>query len=420
MQKEFFIKTRNNYFDNVKSPSITILFSGRQLQRTADQDYLFEVNRNFYYLTGINQPQVVLVLLKHEKLQEAHLFIEQNDPVLIKWVGKKLEKEEASELSGIELKNIHYLNSFESFLYGLLNNTRSNFGGYEELYLDLEKRPLEGYTNQALEFANRIQKEYPAITIKDCYENIVYLRMYKHPEEIRLIEESIYTTKGGVEDLMKSATPGLFEYQLESYFDLWIKYHGQKRLAFDTIAASGKNATILHYINNNDVLKNNELILFDLGCQTKFYVSDISRTFPINGKFTKRQKEVYEVVLGVNKKCIEFLKPGVTWQEFNDYAKQLLAEGCKKLGLIKEDSELSKYYYHSIGHSIGLDTHDPTLHKYPIEAGMVITVEPGLYIEEEGIGIRIEDNILITKDGRVNLSEDIIKEVADIEKFMKK
>lgn len=420
MQKEFFIKTRKNYLETVNSPSVTILFSGRQLQRTADQDFPFEVNRNFYYLTGINQAQVILVLLKHKGLEEAHLFIEKNDPVLIKWVGKKLEIEEASQISGIEEKNIHYLESFDNFLFGLFNNMRSNFGSYQEIYLDLEKRQLEGYTNQALEFARTFQQNYPSVRINNCYENIVHLRMYKLPEEIRLIEESIYTTKGGIEELMTTSTPGLFEYQLESYFDLWIKFHGQKKVAFDTIAASGKNATILHYVNNNDVLKNNDLILFDLGCQTKLYVSDISRTFPINGKFTKRQKEVYEVVLDVNKKCIEFLKPGVTWKEFNDYARKLLAEGCKKLGLIKEENEVSKYYYHSIGHSIGLDTHDPTLHQYPLEVGMVVTVEPGLYIEEEGIGIRIEDNILITKDGRVNLSEDIIKEVADIEKFMKK
>lgn len=418
MQREFFIKTRNNYLERIESPSITVLFSGRALQRTADQEYPFEVNRNFYYLTGINQAEVILVLLKNESLKEAHLFIEENDPVLVKWLGKKLEPVEASEISGIEIKNIHYSKDFNSFIFNLFNSTRTTYGTYNKIYLDLEQRPLPGYTNQALEYAKVIQRDYPAVTIKNCYEDIVYLRMYKHPEEIALIKESIETTRGGILDLMKSSAPGLYEYQLEAYFDLWIKYYGNKKRSFDTIAAAGKNATILHYIDNNDVLKEDELILFDLGCQTEFYVSDISRTFPISGKFTKRQHEVYEVVLDANKKCIEFLKPGVTWKEFNDYAKKLLSEGCKKLGLIKDDSELSKYYYHSIGHSIGLDTHDPALHQYPIIEGMVVTVEPGLYIEEEGIGIRIEDNILITKDGRINLSKDIIKEADDIEKFM--
>lgn len=419
MQKSFFIKTRKNFFKKIESPSVTVLFSGRPIQRTADQEYPFEVNRNFYYLTGINQAQVILVLIKNNNLQEAHLFIEENDPVLVKWVGKKLEPVEASKISGIELENIHFLSSFDSFMFKLFNSTRSPQGTYKVLYLDLEQRELPGYTNQALEYSEVIRKKYPAVVIKNCYEDIIHLRMYKHPEEVALMRESIETTKGGIEELMRSSVPGLLEYQLEAYFNLWIKYHGNKKPSFETIVASGKNATILHYVNNDDVLKDKDLILFDLGCQTECYVSDITRTFPINGKFTKRQKEIYNVVLDVNKKCIEFLKPGITWDEYNNYAKKLLSKGCKKLGLIKEDSELSKYYYHSIGHSVGLDTHDPALYQYPIDEGMVITVEPGLYIEEEGIGIRIEDNVLITKDGCINLSKDIIKEVDEIEQFMK-
>ena len=155
----------------------------------------------------------------------------------------------------------------------------------------------------------------------------------------------------------------------------------------------------------------------DVGCYTKHYSSDITRTFPVSGKFTKRQKEVYEVVLDCNKKCIEYAKAGLTWKELNDFAKKILADGCKKLGLIKEDSELIKYYYHSIGHSLGLDVHDPSLMNLGLVEGMVITIEPGLYIAEENIGIRIEDNIQIGLEKSTNLSKDIIKEVKEIEKF---
>ena len=149
MQKSFFIKTRKNFFKKIESPSVTVLFSGRPIQRTADQEYPFEVNRNFYYLTGINQAQVILVLIKNNNLQEAHLFIEENDPVLVKWVGKKLEPVEASKISGIELENIHFLSSFDSFMFKLFNSTRSPQGTYKVLYLDLEQRELPGYTNQA-------------------------------------------------------------------------------------------------------------------------------------------------------------------------------------------------------------------------------------------------------------------------------
>src|SRR5690606_10347603 len=198
----------------------------RPIQRTADQEYPFEVNRNFYYLTGINQAQVILVLIKNNNLQEAHLFIEENDPVLVKWVGKKLEPVEASKISGIELENIHFLSSFDSFMFKLFNSTRSPQGTYKVLYLDLEQRELPGYTNQALEYSEVIRKKYPAIVIKNCYEDIIHLRMYKHPEEVALMRESIETTKGGIEELMRSSVPGLLEYQLEAYFNLWIKYHG--------------------------------------------------------------------------------------------------------------------------------------------------------------------------------------------------
>ena len=158
----------------------------------------------------------------------------------------------------------------------------------------------------------------------------------------------------------------------------------------------------------------------DVGCYTNHYASDITRTFPVSGKFSERQKQVYEIVLDCNKKCIAYAKAGMSWKELNDYAKKILAEGCKKLGLIKEDSELIKYYFHSIGHSVGLDVHDPNLMNLGLLEGMVITIEPGLYIKEWGIGIRIEDNILITCEKAIVLSKNIIKEIKDIEAFLQK
>ena len=215
---------------------------------------------------------------------------------------------------------------------------------------------------------------------------------------------------------MKNHSKVKNEMQAEAYYDFINRSEG-KNASFTSIVAAGKNATILHYVDNNSNIAKEDLLLMDVGCYTKHYSSDITRTFPINGKFTKRQKEVYEVVLECNKKCIEFAKAGITWSEINDYAKRILADGCKKLGLIKEDHELSKYYYHSIGHSLGLDVHDPSLRNLGLVEGMVITIEPGLYIEEEKIGIRIEDNIQIGLEKSENLSKNIIKEVEEIEDF---
>lgn len=418
LTKESFIKHRDRYFEIVQDNSLSILFSGRLKNKTADENYDFEVDKNFYYLTGINQDEVILVLLKSGESKKAILFIEENDPTYIKWYARKLYKEEAEEISGID--EIYYLDAFDSFVFNRLNSTRSGNVLYNTLYLNLERRDQKGFTTLALEYSKKFKKEYPDIEIKSNYNLIVSLRMVKDKEEIELIKASIETTKGGIEALMKNAKPGLYEYQLESFYDQYIKYNGQKEVSFKTIAASGVNATVLHYSLNNTKIGENELVLFDLGTRTDFYISDITRMIPSSGKFSGRQKEVYEAVLRVNKKCIEFLHAGVTWKEYNDFATDLIALECINLGLIKDKSEVRKYYWHSIGHSIGLDTHDPSLNFEPIKEGMTLTVEPGIYIEEEKIGVRIEDDVLITKDGCLVLSKDIIKEVKDIENFMKK
>lgn len=383
--------------------------------KSADEDFEFEVNKNFYYLTGINQANVVLAIIKRET-PKTILFIEKNDPVLSKWVGRKLEKEEASEISGIS--EVRYRDEFEDFFFNLFNAHRNYEKKPEVLYLDLKRNKNPDLTSQEIIFSRKFKDDYPEISVKNAYDIVIGLRTIKRAEEIELIKESLKTTKGGLETLMKMSRPGIYEYQLESYFDQYIKMNGQKTHAFKTICASGKNAAILHYVKNNKVMEAGELVLFDLGARTDFYVSDISRTIPVDGKFTPRCREVYQEVLDVNKKCIEYLKPGITWKEFNEYAKELLVDALKRLGLIKENKELSKYYWHSIGHFIGLDTHDPGNYEETLQPGMVLTVEPGIYIEEEGIGVRIEDNILITAEGVINLSADIIKEIDDIEKFM--
>jgi len=414
MNKHFFETNRKNYLQKIENNSLSLFFSGRVYPKSADEDFEFEVNKNFYYLTGINQEKVVLALVKREE-PETILFIEKNDPVLSKWVGRKLEKEEAAEISGVA--DVRYLDEFEYFLYELFNAHRSYKKKPEVLYLDLKRR--RDFTTQEILFVRNFKKDYPDIAVKNAYDIVVGLRTIKSPEEIELIKASIETTKGGLETMLKVAKPGMYEYQLESYFDQYIKMNGQKTHAFKMICASGKNAAILHYVRNNTLMKEGDLVLFDLGTRTDFYVSDISRTIPVSGKFPERARAVYREVLEVNKKCIDFVKPGVTWPEFNDYARGLLAEAAERLGLIKDRSEIRKYYWHSIGHFIGLDTHDPGSYEIPFKPGMVLTVEPGLYIEEENIGVRIEDNVVVTEDGCVNLSAGIIKEIEDIENFMK-
>ena len=409
---------RKRLFELIENNSFVVVHSGASPFKSADSSYNFFVNRNFYYLTGIDQEDVTLVIGKINKEYKEFLFIDENDPVLVKWVGAKLYKNEASLVSGIDERSILYNNQFDNFMSNYFQSLRYSEGTIENLYLDLERHNQMFYDTFGLSYAKKVKELYPAVNIKNIYNDIVKLRMVKNEDEIALMKESIQTTKEAIYNVMDHHKELDNEMLAEAYHSFILHKNGKVE-SFGSIVAAGKNAATLHYEDNNMPINPSEMLLMDVGCYTKNYSSDITRTFPVSGKFTERQKAVYEVVLDCNKKCIEYAKAGMTWLELNNYAKKLLAEGCKKLGLIKEDTELSKYYFHSIGHSLGLDVHDPNIASLGLLEGMVITIEPGLYIPEENIGIRIEDNIIITKEKAINLSIDIIKEVADIENYMK-
>jgi Xaa-Pro aminopeptidase len=236
-------------------------------------------------------------------------------------------------------------------------------------------------------------------------------------EEIR---KAISITYEGIKNLLIHAKAGMREYQLEAYFDFILKSEGVKHYAFPTICASGKNGTVLHYDKNDDTVTENSLVLLDLGAQYNYYNADISFTFPVSGTFTERQKTFYNIVLKALRETTQLIKPGIPFAKLNEHTKKILAEECIKVGLIMEESELGNYYFHGVSHMLGLDTHDVGKYKdLVLQPGMVLTVEPGLYIEEDGIGIRIEDDVLVTEDGYEVLSKDIFRSVEEIEAFMK-
>lgn len=415
-----FAQRRDKYFNEVKDLSISFLFSGIAPQKSNDQNYHFSVNRNFFYLTGIKQQNVVLMMVKGNEKTDSFIFIEKIDPVKALWDGAGLTFEEASKKAEVPLEHVKDITELNSYLNGLLStNRRAVYGLMDSVYLDLERQSENSLPTKAHMFADEIKAKYAYVNIKTNQLILAELRTVKDEFEIEQVKKAVEITKTGIERIMSEMKPGLFEYELQAEYN-YVLNKNRTTPSFDTIAASGKNATVLHYIDNDSKIPENQLVLFDLGVDYDYYCSDVTRTIPSSGKFTKRQKEVYEVVLEANKKSIEWLRPGVTIKEFNDYGKQILIEGAKKLGLIKEDSEINKYYYHSLGHYLGLDVHDVGNYAKPIPEGALITIEPGLYIAEEGIGIRIEDDVVVTKDGAINLTKDIIKEVADIEAFMKK
>lgn len=411
MEKELFIKNRINLSSKLEENSITLIFAGEAPYKSGDETYLFTPNRNFYYLTGIEREKIILMLVKRNGKVEQTLFIEKNDPVLARWVGEKMPQTEAKEISGIE--NIVFIEEFEKTIGSILNRVK-----IDNLYLDLERQEFNMLTYTSQRFAKSVMERYPYIKVKNIYHEIASLRLIKSEEEVWLIRKAIDITDKGIKELLKNSKVGMKEYELEAYFNFTLKTRGVTDFAFKTIAASGKNATILHYDKNNSEIQDEKLILFDLGAQYKYYNADISRTFPVNGKFTDRQKQVYNVVLKAQEAVNQIARPGILFSVLNDTAKKVLAEGCIELGLIKKAEELPKYYFHGVSHYLGLDTHDVGDRDIELKKGMVLTNEPGLYIEEESIGIRIEDDLLITEDGCENLSKQIVKTVEEIETFM--
>ena len=415
MNKEFFENNRKKLIEEVEDNSIIVLFAGNAPKKSGDENYPFTPNRNFYYFTGIDEEGPILIISKIKGIISERLFIKEIDEERERWVGKSIRNNEAEEISGV--KYIDYLGSFYDYLNRVFSETEEI-----NLYLDMERDSFQDLQGISESFSEEVKKRYPFVRIKNIFPKIIPLRMVKSKEEIEEMKKAIEITIKGVESLMKNAKVGMKEYQLEAYYEFVCRSSGIKDYAFKTIAASGKNATILHYVDNDSEIKDGDLILFDLGAQHNYYNADITRTFPVNGVFSERQKEVYNAVLRVNERVIKTIKPGLEYKELNKMATEWIAEECIKLGLIKNKEEVSKYYWHSIGHSLGLDTHDISNkdRNTIFKEGMVWTVEPGIYIEEESIGIRIEDDVLITSNGVEVLTKDMIKTVEDIEEFMKK
>lgn len=413
--KDYFIKRRERFIATLPNGSVALLFSGLKKNISEDLDYPFIVNKNFYYLTGLNEDNCIYMLVKGETNYKEFFFTEERSKEREMWIGPRLKRHEIEEISG--LSTVYSLNDFDRVLSGYLNvGNQSIYGEIDSVYFNLARKSINNFETIDEIYAKKIKETYSNIYVRSLYNNITKLRMIKDDFEIENICKAISITKDGIYEMMKNASKCSYEYEIESFYTWRLKYHNTSE-SFKTICASGVNATILHYESNNSEAKDNDLVLCDLGSLQNNYASDITRTFPKNGKFTDIQKKIYSIVLEANKKSIEFLAPGVSRIDYENYGRNILAKGLLDLKIIDNLDDIDKYYFHSLGHLLGLDVHDVGQFK-EFKEGMVVTCEPGLYIPELKIGIRIEDDILITKDGRKNLSSGIIKEIDDIEKFM--
>lgn len=404
---------RKKVYQQMEDKSILILYSGIAWHISADAYQHFEVNRQFFYLTGIRRENMVLLIDKcGEKIEET-LFIEPIDPSVERWVGKKMTKQEVTEVSGVE--NVSMIDTLEAALDRVMNRKLPNkvyFDTYRHQYSDLPDYNVV----KAQEFA----KAYPGTAVGNIYPVVAALRMIKDADEVEVTKEAVKITEQALEHVLASLKPGMMEYQVQAEFEYKVKTLGADGMAFPTIAGSGSNGTMLHYETNQGECKEDTLVLLDLGARVRGYNADITRTYPVSGKFTARQKQFYNLVLEANRAVAKMARPGVTLKELNDHCKKVLADGLMTLGLIETEEEVGKYYMHGVSHHLGIDVHDVTVpEQAKLAPGMIITDEPGLYIDEEEIGIRIEDDLLITDEGCVVLSEDIVRTVEDIEAKMK-
>ncbi len=414
--KQKYEERRQSLMAAKQGPCAVCIFSGNAPMKSADEAYPFSVNRNFYYLTGIDRENMVLVLKKNPAGQVTQtIYIEPYDEFLAKWVGGRMRADEVKEISGIE--NVANLPDFHSQMNSWIEATRGM--GKMRFYLDLWRYEENQEDTQAHTFAAWLQNRYPAVGIEEISGEVADMRAVKGQEELALMRRAQETTRVAVEEMMRYARPGMNETEIEGAFDFALMKQGVREHAFTTITAGGPRATTLHYSSNNCVVEDGQLVLVDLGSAEGHYCADISRTFPVNGKFTERQKEIYNAVLEAQRIVIEAAKPGMTTRKLNGLVIDYYESRLDDLGLRKDGKTVSDYYYHGVSHSLGLDTHDVGLMSDQLLLpGMVITVEPGLYIADEGIGVRIENDILITETGAEDLSVAIPKTVEEIENLM--
>lgn len=407
-------KRRQAVFDRMADNSIAVLYSGIEHHVSADEYDLFTVhaNRNFFYLTGLRRDKMALVLDKAAAEPKTTLFIEEADPAMERWYGRKVTVDEAKELSGID--NVRFIDELDGALDMIM--TREDV---YTAYFDTYRHQKEDLPDYNVVKANEFKTAYPGVSIRNLFPFVAEQRMQKDEDEIALTKEAIKLTDTALKNVLANLKPGMFEYEAQADFEYSIRRNGAEWTAFPTIAGSGMNGTMLHYDTNQDMMEDGSLLLMDLGARVRGYNSDITRTYPVNGKYTERQRQVYDIVLEANRTVLKEAKPGMTTVDLNNICKKVLAAGCIRLGLIEKEEEISRYYMHGVSHHLGIDVHDVTVDfNKKLRPGAIISDEPGLYIDEWEIGIRIEDDLLITEDGAVCLSEEIMREADEIEAYM--
>ena len=424
------------FTEAIGSNSIAIIPAAHEATRSYDTEYKFRQDSDFLHLTGFPEPDAIAVIDGSNKKNPYTLYVRPRDPLMETWYGRREGVDGAMKNYGAA--KAFSVEKFAADLPKLLD-------GHENLYYrfgvdkTLDQQILNYLSAQR---QRRLKTPYPPHTIIDPTITIHEMRLHKTDEEIELMQKAATISAEAHILAMKKTRPGMNEFQVESLIEAYMRDNGASGVAYNSIIGGGENATILHYVENNRTLNDGDLILIDAGAEYQGYAADITRTFPVNGRYTPAQREVYDVVLDVQQKCIEYTVTGNTVKDRQDLSIELLTEGMKRIGLLKgttreliKKKTYLKYYMHGVGHYLGLDVHDAgryfldqgAKNSRPFAPGMVLTVEPGIYVPPNdksapakfrGIGIRIEDDVLVMREGNRNLSAKVPKDADEIESLM--
>ena len=420
---DLFVKNRRKFAARMKPGAIAVFNSNDIYPISADSTMPFQQHRDIFYLSGVDQEESILVLFP-SSIKEKHrevLFVRETNELIAIWEGEKLTKEKATEVSGIE--SVYWLSDFEKVFFDLMAEADTIYFNTNEHY----RQSSETQTRED-RFIIKCKQDFPAHQYAKSNPILQEIRGVKEAEEIDLMQKACNITEKGFRRVLDFMKPGVMEYEVEAeYLHEFIR-NRSKGFAYTPIIASGNNANVLHYIQNNQPCNSGDLVLMDVGAEYANYSSDMTRTIPVDGRFTPRQRDVYEAVLRVKNEATKMLIPGTLWEEYHKEVGKIMTSELLGLGLLdkadvqNEDKDwpaYKKYFMHGTSHHIGLDTHDYGALKSPMQANMVFTVEPGIYIPDENMGIRIEDDVVIQEKGEpLNLMKNIPIEVEEIESLM--
>ncbi|UCE92934.1 MAG: aminopeptidase P family protein [Flavobacteriaceae bacterium] len=423
IDSQLFIKNRKKFVEKMEPNSMAIFNSNDIYPISADSTLPFAQQRDIFYLSGVDQEESVLVIFPDSPKKENRevLFLRETNDHIAVWEGEKLDKEKALKTSGIS--KVYWLQDLEKVLFELMTQAETVYVNTNEHY----RASVETETRDA-RFIKWLKEKYPAHTYKRCQPIMQRLRSLKEPLEIEMIQKACDITEKGFRRVLGYMKPGVMEYEIEAEYIHEFIRNRSAGFAYSPIIGSGYNACVLHYVENNQECKEGDMVLMDVGAEYANYSSDMTRCIPVSGKFSERQKEVYNAVLRVKNDAAKLLVPGTIWADYHVEVGKLMTKELLNLGLIsqedvdKEDPDwpaYKKYFMHGTSHHMGLDTHDYGILTEPMEPGMVFTVEPGIYIPDENLGIRLEDDYVIQESGEpLNLMANIPIEVEEIEKLM--